>query len=141
MKRIWKDQDITKAIKQMAKATPDEMALERAWIKLEDRINSRQKHFWQLFVWKPLSHPVRWVAAACLCLGFTGLLYNQVSITDNEDMASFMVNVSRPASNVSRDLGVVKVPTLLSAPSGAAAGILKVSEDRPDILSGDDILL
>ena len=141
MKRNWKEQDITKAIKQMAKATPDELVFERAWLKLEDRINARQKHFWQTFVWKPWGHPVRWVAAACLCLGFTGLLYNQASNRENEDMASYMMSVSHSTSNVNHDLGLVKVPVLLSGPSNTAAGLLKNNDDHPDILSGDEILL
>jgi hypothetical protein len=141
MRHIWKEQDITKALKQMAKTHPDEVVFERAWFKLEDRLNSRKKHFWQGFVWKPWSHPVRWLAAACLCLGFTGILYNQASNSDYSDTASYLMSVSNLTANLTHDSGVVNVSVLLSGPSNSVVDLLKADDESKDILSGDEILL
>src|SRR5579859_6287629 len=113
----WKEQDINKALRKMAKAPPEPEFFERVWFKLEEKITSRQQPFWGSIVWKPWGHPVRWVAAmACLTLAFTGFLYNR-SIVDQQEMASYVITVSNPTENLTKDLGVVKVSKLLSEPS------------------------
>ena len=77
MKRLWKTQDIEKALRQMAKANPPEGSFDRVWYKLEDRLGSRKVHSWRHIIWKPWGHPVRWVAVACLCLGLTGFFITE----------------------------------------------------------------
>lgn len=141
MKRVWKEQDINKALKQMAKAPVDRTVFDRAWFKLEDRIISRKKRVWQHIVWKPWVHPVRWVALACLCLGFTGLIYNQHAINETNDTASYLMSVSNPTANITHDLGMVNVSVLLSGPSNSASDIFKSDDEHTDVLSGDEILL
>jgi hypothetical protein len=141
MKQNLKKQDIEKALRQMAKAAPEEAVFDRVWYKLEDRINSKSEHFWHHLIWKPWGHPVRWVAAACLCLGLTGVLYNVNSNANDKDAASFIMSVSNPTANVTHDLGMVNVSVLLSGPSTNGVELLKTDDEHSDILAGDEILL
>ncbi len=138
MRPVWKDEDIAKALRKMGKSGPDAAVSERVWFKLEDRILSRRKHF--SFVWRPWVHPVRWVAAAaCLCMTFTGVLYHQDSV-DKNDLAAFLMTVSDPAVNVTRDPGVVHVSVLMSEPADKAPDVLK-DQGRIDPLGDDEIFL
>lgn len=141
MKRLWKTQDIEKALRQMAKANPPEGSFDRVWYKLEDRLGSRKVHSWRHIIWKPWGHPVRWVAVACLCLGLTGVFYNGVSNSNDRDAASFIMSVSNPTANVTHDLGMVNVSVLLSGPSTNRVEVLKADDEHSDILSGDEIFL
>src|SRR5690348_4564586 len=113
MKRNLKIQDVERALAQLTKDVPEDAVIERAWYKLEDRINSRTLPFWKNIIWKPWGHPVRWVAlAACFCVAVTGALYQQQVVEKNE-IASFLVNVSNPMETISRDQNIVKVSALL----------------------------
>jgi hypothetical protein len=141
MKRNMKIQDIDKTLKQMAKAVPEEAVFERVWYKLEDRIQSRTNHFWQHVIWKPWGHPVRWVAAACLCLTLSSTLYIQNMNKENKDMAEYLMSISNPAANVTRDLGVVNVSVLLSGPSANGLELMKADDEHSNILPGDEIFL
>ena len=136
------EKDITKALKQMAKAKPEDIVFQRVWFKLEDRIAARVKPRRQV-IWKPWGHPAGWLAAACLFLTFTGALYQRATVLDNEDMVSYMKSVSDSTStaNVTRDLGLVNVSVLLSGPSASTAGLLKNDDEHSDILAGDEIFL
>ncbi len=140
MRRIWKDEDITKALKNMAKTSTEEAVFERAWFKIEDKLTARKKHVWDHFVWRPLGHPVRWVAlAACLCLSLTGIFYYQNSVEQTE-MASYLISVSNPTANVTREqLGFVKVPVLLTEPSVSVPDI-KVGEHLAPIAADEELL-
>ena len=141
MKSLWKDENITKALKKMAKAAPEEMVFNRVWFKIEDRLTVPKRHFWSRIVWRPWSHPVRWVAmAACLCVGFTGTFYH-LDTNDKNDMVSYMMSVSNAGANVTRDSGLVNVSVLLSEPSTSTAGLLTNDDDHSDVLAGDEILL
>lgn len=141
MRRI-KDKEITKALKQMAKTGPEEVVFQRVWFKLEEKIASREKPRRQV-IWRPWGHPAGWVAAACLFLVFTGALYHQSLVLDNEDMVDYMMSISNSTSsdNVTRDLGLVNVSVLLSGPSVSNAELLKADDEHSDILAGDEIFL
>lgn len=139
MKHHWKNQDIEKALAQMGKSAPEEAAFDRAWFKIEDRIHSRGKHLWQHIVWKPWVHPVRWVAlAACFCVVVTGVLVQQQT-TENNEVASFLINVSNPMETISRDQNIVKVSALLSDPSPSVPDMS--DEVHIDSLATDEIFL
>ena len=140
--RLIKEKDITKTLKQMAKAETDEAVFQRVWFKLEDRIAAREKPHRQV-IWKPWGHPAGWVAAACLFLAFTGALYHRTVSLDNEDMVRYMMSVSNSTSsaNVTGDLGLVNVSVLLSGPSVSNAELMKADDDHSDILAGDEIFL
>lgn len=141
MKRTMKEQDITKILRQMAKAAPDGGVFNRAWYKVEERIAARA-NAGRHIVWRPWGHPVRWVAAACLCLALTGTLYHQVSSDDNQAVAEYLLSVSNPTAGVERDLGVVKLSVLLTGPSTSAASFLKDADDEhSNVLAGDEIFL
>lgn len=141
MKRVWNDQEITKVLRQLTKAVPERTVFDRIWFNIEERLASRKKHLWKHIIWKPFSHPASWVAAACLCLAFTGTLYRQITINNNEEMAAYMMSVSTSTSNMPRDLGMVNVSVLLSGPSTSAVDFNKTDDEHSDILAGDDILL
>ena len=138
MRHTLKEQDITKALQKMAKASPEPEVFERTWFKIEEKIASRGKHFWSEIIWRPLGHPVRWVAAmACLAVAFTGFLYNR-SIVDQQEMASYVISVSSP-ENITKDLGMVKVSKLLSDPSSGMANLFE--DVHIDPAPEDQILL
>jgi hypothetical protein len=141
MKKIWKKQEIEKALRQMAKAAPEDGVFDRVWYKLEDRIHARNSHFWQHVIWKPWGHPVRWVAAACLCLTLSGTFYIQNLNNENKDMAEYLMAISNPAANVTHDLGIVNVSVLLSGPSTNGVELLKADDEHSNILPGDEIFL
>ncbi len=138
MRHTLKEQDITKALQKMAKASPEPEVFERTWFKIEEKIASRGKHFWSEIIWRPWGHPVRWVAAmACLAVAFTGFLYNR-SIVDQQEMASYVISVSSP-ENITKDLGMVKVSKLLSDPSSGMANLFE--DVHIDPAPEDQILL
>lgn len=139
MKKILKTQNIERALAKMGKTAPDEAVFDRAWYKIEDRINARTKHVWQHIVWKPLVHPVRWVAlAACFCAVVTGTLYQQ-DRTENNEVASFLINVSNPMATITRDQNIVKVSALLS---DSGPSVPDMSDDvHIDSLATDEIFL
>ncbi len=141
MKRTMKERNILKTLRQMAKAAPGEDVFNRVWYKIEERIASRA-NAGRHIVWRPWGHPVRWVAAACLCLVLTGTLYHEVSIGDNQAVAEYLLSVSNPTVGVERDLGVVKLPILLTDPSTSAPNLLKETDDEhSNVLADDEILL
>ena len=138
MRHTLKEQDITKALQKMAKASPEPEVFERTWFKIEEKIASSGKHFWSEIIWRPWGHPVRWVAAmACLAVAFTGFLYNR-SIVDQQEMASYVISVSSP-ENITKDLGMVKVSKLLSDPSSGMANLFE--DVHIDPAPEDQILL
>ena len=125
MKHIWNEQQIIKALKKMAKASPEPEVFERAWFKLEEKIGSRRIPLWGSIVWKPWSHPVRYVAAmACLLLAFTGILY-QRAVMDQQELGAYVLSVSNPTEGITKDLGVVRVSRLLTEPSASVADLLE----------------
>lgn len=139
MRHAWKEQDINKALVKMGKASPEPEVFERAWFKIEEKAASRGNHFWTSIVWRPWGHPVRWVAAmACLAVAFTGFLYNR-SIVDQQEMGSYVMSVSNPTENITKDLGMVKVSKLLSEPSATVANLFE--DVHVDPAPEDQILL
>lgn len=137
MKKIWKTQDIGRALAQLGKMVPEEAVFDRAWYKIEDRINSRIHP--QHIVWKPWGHPVRWIAlAACFCVAVTGVLVQQQT-NENNEVASFLVNVSDPMATITHDQNIVKVSALLSDSSSAVPDMS--DEVHIDSLVTDEIFL
>jgi len=137
MKKNFKIQDIERALFQLKKDTPEEAVFERVWYKLEDRINSRtHPHH---VIWKPWGHPVRWVAlAACFCVAVTGAFVQQQT-NENNEVASFLVNVSNPMATITRDQNIVKVSALLS---DSPSSVPDMSDEvRIDSLASDEIFL
>ncbi len=142
MRQIWKDEDITKAIQKMAKASAKEVSYDHVWYKIEDKLVARKNHVWNHLTWKPLGHPVRWVmAAACLCLSLTGVFYhnNTVEQSEQSELASYVISVSNPTANVSQDSGMLRVSSLLSDPSSVDADM--TVDDSLDSIAADEVLL
>jgi negative regulator of sigma E activity len=138
MKHIWKDEDITKILKEMAKAVPEKTVFQRVWFKVEERLDSRRYH--SHMVWHPWLHPVRWVAAAaCLCLAFTGVLY-QHDIADKNDMAAYLMSAPDPVATVTVDPGMVHVSVLISEPANKAPDVFR-DQNPFNPLAGDEIFL
>jgi hypothetical protein len=138
MKNTWNDQDITKALKKMAETKP-QASFDHVWFKIEEKLEARHHHAWNNIVWKPWGHPVRWVmAAACLCVAFTGVTYHQ-NVVDQTDMGSYLMSVANPTENVTKDLGVTKVSILLTDSSKPTPEV-KV-DDHLDAIAADEILL
>ncbi len=139
MKNQWNDENITKALKAMGKVPTEHPAFDQTWFKIEERLEARKNHLWNHLVWKPWGHPVRWVmAAACLCVASTGVVYHQNSVDQNETGA-FLMSMANPTVSVAKELGVVKVSALVSEPS-VAVSEAKV-DDHLDSMSADESLL
>ena len=139
MKREWQDEDVTKALKNLVRTEPAQSVYDHAWFKIEDRVARRQRHFLQSIVWKPWSHPIRWVAAtACLVVAFSGLLYQQDSADQNE-LGGYLITVSNTADSVTSDPGLVPVSVLLSEPSSSLPDM--TVENHADPLAADEIFL
>ena len=136
MNNNWNDEDITKALKDMANTEPDSTVFQRVWFKVEERLASGHHH---AIVWHPWLHPVRWVvAAASLCLAFSGFLYHGYTIGQN-DMASYLLSRPDPVATVTAEPGV-RVPILLKEPSNKSIDILAVQENM-NPLAGVEIFL
>ena len=132
-------EDITKALKKMAKKPAPPSSFDQTWFKIEERLEARKNHFWNHIVWNPWGHPVRWVVAtACLCLFYTGVSYRQ-NVMDQTDMGSYLISVANPTTNVTKELGVEKVSVLLSE-STASTPDVKV-DDHLEPIAADEILL
>ncbi len=139
MKREWNEAEITKALKKMGRTPVDAASYDRVWFKIEERLEKRQKPFWSSFVWRPWSHPIRWVAAsALLIVAFTGTLYRMDS-AENADLATYLINVSNTPESVTRDPGLIKVSVLLSEPSGLVPDM--TVDNHVDPLADDEIFL
>ena len=138
MKRVWNDDEITKALKKTGKPSHREGAFDHVWFKIEDKIAER-KHFWSSIIWRPWGHPVKWVmAATCLTLVFSAVLYRE-DYDDQKEMASYLTNLTASTDNVTNDRDMVKVSVLLSEPSTA---VPEVSDEEPvEALSTGDIFL
>jgi hypothetical protein len=141
MRRVWKDEDITKILKKMDKTPVDRSVYDRVWFKVEERIERRNRSFLNNIVWRPWIHPIRWVAAAaCLVVTFTSVLYHQNAL-DQADLASYVETVSNPTANVTNDIGIVHVSSLISgAPSSPLQEALFFDESS-DSLSNDELAL
>ena len=134
----WKEQDITKALQKMAKASPEPEVFERSWFKIEEKINSRGQGLFGSIVWRPWGHPVRLVAVMT-CLVITGFLYDR-HVTDQQEMGSYVLSISDPAENITKDMGMVKVSKLLSEPSSSAVADL-FEDFHVDPAPEDQVLL
>jgi hypothetical protein len=139
MGRNWKDEDITKAIQEMAKTSAKAVSYDHVWYKIEDKLAARKNGVWNNLTWKPWGHPVRWVmAAACLCLALTGVFYHEDNVEQSE-LASYVISVSDPTANVSQDSGMLRVSSLLSDPSSTDADM--TVDDSLDSIAADEVLL
>ncbi len=142
MRKILKDEDITKILKKMGKIPVDGITYDRVWFKLEERLEKREKSFLDNVVWRPWGHPIRWVAAAaCLLVTFTGVLYNQ-KIVEQADLAAYVETVSNPTANVTKDLGIVHVSALITeGPSPSVHEAFFSEGDHTDSLLNDELSL
>ena len=142
MRKILKDEDITKALRNMGKTPVDGMTYDRVWFKVEERLAKREKGFLKNVVWRPWGHPIRWVAAAaCLLVTFTGVLYTH-GIGEERDLAAYVETVSNPTANVTKDLGIVHVSTLITeGPSLSVHEAFFSEGDHTDSLSNDELSL
>ena len=139
MKRIWNEKNITKALKNLPKASAKDVVFNRVWFKIEDKLAAQNK---PLVIWRPWVHPIRWVAAAaCFCFVFTGILYHQDSV-DKTELANYVMSVSDPAADVTSDWGIVKVSSLLLEPPAASIkGVLTDEDNNKGTLSNDALFL
>jgi hypothetical protein len=137
MKRVWNDDEITKALKKAGQPSLREGAFDHVWFKIEDRIAER-KHFWNSLIWRPWGHPVKWVMAACLCVITAGTLYHRDSVEQTE-LNSYLMAISNPATDITKDQGIVKMSALL-IDSPYQLDVL-VDEDQDDSSAEDDEFL
>ncbi len=138
MKYKWSETDITKVLKKIGEVSVSETSINQTWFKIEERLSARKNHFWNNIVWKPWSHPIRWVmATACLCLVYTGAAYH-VNSVDQSDMDSYLISISNPTENIAKDLGVANVSVLL----GESSSVPEVKvDDHLDSIAADEVLL
>ena len=131
------ERKIDRELRKWAKVESHPAVFERTWMKIEDRLADRKpKTHW---VWRPWSHPVRWVAlTAGLCLVLTGYLYQDDSAEGNE-MASYLINVSDPTASMTQDQNFIKVSALLTDSSSSAPEMS--DEVKVDSLASDEIFL
>ncbi len=136
MKNLWEDEN-----QVSGPGTPfpgDKAAFDKVWLKIETRLEKRKKTFWESLTWKPLSHPVGWVAlAACLCVTLSGAIY-QSRQADNNDLVSYVLSLSEPTVDEGRDSSGMVEPVLLTEPSTAGADILLTDENHSDLLPEDE---
>ena len=139
MTRLWKDEDISKVLRNPPRSAHSVEVFERVWFKVEGKIAARNRHFLDQFVWRPFGHPIRWVAvAAGLFLAVGGLKYHLDSV-DEAELGSYLVSVSETSENVIRDPGIVRGSLLLAEPSNPAPDLLV--GDHPDPLGVDEMFL
>jgi hypothetical protein len=136
MPTTWKDGQISHELKKMGQASAENALFDRVLFRIETRLESRKKHFWNSITWKPWAHPGSWMAiAACFCVTVTGALYH-LKQTENADLDTYMINLSNPTANVNQEMDGIKVPILLSdEPHAETTNILLSDEDRSEILS------
>jgi negative regulator of sigma E activity len=137
MEKNKMEQNIDRQFRQWSKAEPHPAVFERTWVKIEDRLADRKPK--THLVWRPWSHPVRWVAiAACMCLTLIGYLY-QGNLKDSNDIASHLMSVSNPTASMTRDQNFIKISALLTdSPSSAPE---MSDEVKVDALASDEIFL
>jgi len=136
MRKTWKDEQISRELKKMGRVSAETALFDRVMFKIEDRIEKRQKHFWNSTTWRPWAHVGGWMAfATCFCVALTGVLYHQ-NKADNADMDSYMFAISNPTVSETHEMDGIKVPFLLTdEPHAETTNILLSDEDHSDILS------
>jgi hypothetical protein len=136
MEKTWKDEQISQELKKMGQVSTENALFDRVMFQIENRIEKRQKHFWNSITWRPWAHAGGWMAfAACFCVTVTGVLYQQ-NKADNADMDSYMFTISNPTVSEVHETDGIKVPFLLTdEPHAETTNILLSDEDRSDILS------
>lgn len=128
MPDTWNDEQISHELKKMGQASVENALFERTLFKIETRLESRKRHFWNSIIWKPWAHPGGWAAlAVCLCVSATSAFYHQNQV-DNNDLDSYLITISNPTANTSPDLDGIKVPILLTE---------ELSTQNTDILLSD----
>ena len=144
MRHAWKDEDITKVLGIMSKASTENVVFDRVWFKIEKRLSPGAGQWRHSFVWRPWVHPVRWVAAvACLALVFSGAFYKQYqwSNEDRADLVCYMLSVSNPTANDANESDVIKVSTLMLETSNTATQDAFLDGDRNDSLTNNGLFL
>jgi hypothetical protein len=132
----WDDQQITKALKLMAE-DPNVLPWgDRVWDRIETRLAERkQKTFWSRV--NPMGKPYRMaVFASCFCAAFVGIFMYQQAVEQN-DLASYILNVSDPRVSVPQDSGVVKASVLLSDSGNEEENGIPGTVKVPVLLSDD----
>jgi len=145
MKTKWEDQDISKALKDLAKVGQNGPWVDHVWNKIEDHIVESKRSFLDHKIWRPWGHPVRWVVAASfLFIAFSGVFYhmNQQDSMDKADMVSYLINVSEPTANIGKETNFIKVSPLISEASPTDRDVqLIADDDHSDTFSADDAIL
>jgi len=139
MTRKWTEEDVTKALKKMTEVSVSETSADQIWFKIDEKISVRKNHVWNHITWKPWSHPIRWVmVTACLCVASTGVVYHANSM-DQSDMDAYLISISNPTANITKDLGAANVSVLLGE-SFSSVPEVKV-DDHLDSIAADEVLL
>ncbi len=128
MRNPLDEKHINRLLRNGRLVTADNGDFEKVWFKIEDRLNDRKKHFWNTWAWKPQAHPGSWAAmAACLCVILTGFQY-QLQQADNRDLDSYLISISEPTTNLTREPDGINVTSLLDEPLTSASDVLLTDE-------------
>ncbi|HET9869071.1 MAG TPA: hypothetical protein VFR02_01055 [bacterium] len=112
----WTDAQVGRALKTLAREPNVLPWSERVWDRIESRLARRRP----AAAWRPWSLPARLgLAGAGFAAVLCGLLVYQNSAGQAE-LASYLLKASDERIAVPEDLGFVKIPVLLSAPSSQA---------------------
>ncbi len=143
MNSEWKDQDLDRVLRNLNKTDKDSQVSDRVWARIESHLAERTSSWLGHTVWRPLGHPIRWVVAASfLFVAFGGVFY-QHQLGEQADLNAYLLNISNPTDNLSKDPGYVKVSSVISeSPSQAGAGILIGDEEHSGAQANEaDLLL
>ena len=132
MKNLLEEEHLNRLLRNGSLATAENADFEKVWLRIEGRLTSRKKYFWNSLVWNPRAHPGSWAAmVACLCVLLTGFQYQRTQ-ADNRDLASYLISISNPTANITREPDGINVTALLDEPSAAATDVLLSDEDRSE---------
>jgi hypothetical protein len=143
MKNEWNEQDLERVLRNLKESDKDSRASERVWARIETHLSERGSSWLGHRVWRPMGHSIYWaMAASFLFVVFGGVFYHN-QLVDQAELNAYLLNISNPAENISKDPVCVRVSSIISeAPNQEEAGILIGDEDHPGVQpSGDDLLL
>jgi hypothetical protein len=128
------DDLIQQHLRKAGLASAESADFEKAWLKIEDRLQGRKRHFWTTLVWKPWA-PGNWaVMALGLCVAVIGLQIH-LNRAENTELDSYLADISNPTANIASDSDESIAPALLTEASTRSSDVLLADdEDRLEVL-------
>ncbi len=113
-------------------APAENLAFEKAWLKIEDRLQGRKHPAGRTLVWKPFA-PGNWaVMALGLCVAVMGVQVHRNRV-DKDDLDSYLADIANPTANIASDPVESTASVLLTEPVTRSSDVLlSDDEDRSE---------